>query len=100
MREPIGGTHMTDQQELFPTTPFAFGPRFLHDHAGHIITDPRIAVVELVANSYDAGSSKVDIEWPTTGMGAFCVLDNGTGTVSYTHLRAHETDSYLVCRLL
>ena len=24
----------------------------------------------------------------------------GAGTVSYTHLRAHETDSYLVCRLL
>src|SRR5665647_3845706 len=23
-----------------------------------------------------------------------------TGAVSYTHLRAHETDSYLVCRLL
>src|SRR5680860_1482356 len=23
-----------------------------------------------------------------------------TGPVSYTHLRAHETDSYLVCRLL
>src|SRR5680860_1606179 len=23
-----------------------------------------------------------------------------TKTVSYTHLRAHETDSYLVCRLL
>src|SRR5680860_1628579 len=23
-----------------------------------------------------------------------------TETVSYTHLRAHETDSYLVCRLL
>ena len=23
-----------------------------------------------------------------------------TDTVSYTHLRAHETDSYLVCRLL
>ena len=22
------------------------------------------------------------------------------GTVSYTHLRAHETDQYLVCRLL
>src|SRR5664279_4994840 len=27
--------------------------------------------------------------------GAECV-----GPVSYTHLRAHETDSYLVCRLL
>src|SRR5680860_370150 len=24
----------------------------------------------------------------------------GTEAVSYTHLRAHETDSYLVCRLL
>src|SRR5680860_1789744 len=23
----------------------------------------------------------------------------GDGAVSYTHLRAHETDSYLVCRL-
>ena len=27
-------------------------------------------------------------------------FENGTIAVSYTHLRAHETDSYLVCRLL
>ena len=27
-------------------------------------------------------------------------LVQSPGTVSYTHLRAHETDSYLVCRLL
>src|SRR5680860_1454029 len=26
--------------------------------------------------------------------------DGRIGSVSYTHLRAHETDSYLVCRLL
>src|SRR5664279_1134846 len=26
--------------------------------------------------------------------------DHSRCTVSYTHLRAHETDSYLVCRLL
>ena len=26
--------------------------------------------------------------------------ENTPGAVSYTHLRAHETDSYLVCRLL
>src|SRR5680860_1919039 len=25
---------------------------------------------------------------------------DGSAAVSYTHLRAHETDSYLVCRLL
>ena len=28
------------------------------------------------------------------------VNPNAAGSVSYTHLRAHETDSYLVCRLL
>src|SRR5665647_698268 len=28
------------------------------------------------------------------------ICEAGTATVSYTHLRAHETDSYLVCRLL
>ena len=27
-------------------------------------------------------------------------LNDWLGAVSYTHLRAHETDSYLVCRLL
>src|SRR5665647_3779594 len=27
-------------------------------------------------------------------------LEQVLGPVSYTHLRAHETDSYLVCRLL
>ena len=27
-------------------------------------------------------------------------LKSGASAVSYTHLRAHETDSYLVCRLL
>ena len=29
-----------------------------------------------------------------------CGLHNILKAVSYTHLRAHETDSYLVCRLL
>src|SRR5665647_3731038 len=29
-----------------------------------------------------------------------CVNVVGSSPVSYTHLRAHETDSYLVCRLL
>src|SRR5665647_2256177 len=27
-------------------------------------------------------------------------MQQSVDTVSYTHLRAHETDSYLVCRLL
>src|SRR5664279_1504889 len=34
--------------------------------------------------------------------GTATITGNGSpaGSVSYTHLRAHETDSYLVCRLL
>eukprot|EP00658_Telonema_sp_P-2_P065194 TRINITY_DN544_c0_g1_i4.p1 TRINITY_DN544_c0_g1~~TRINITY_DN544_c0_g1_i4.p1 ORF type:complete len:124 (-),score=43.74 TRINITY_DN544_c0_g1_i4:59-430(-) len=36
---------------------------------------------------------------PTPIKGHFFVL-RGTRTVSYTHLRAHETPEHLVCRLL
>ena len=32
--------------------------------------------------------------------GIFYVMMEADRAVSYTHLRAHETDSYLVCRLL
>src|SRR5665647_1866138 len=37
-----------------------------------------------------------------TGVAVFLIWINldQAWTVSYTHLRAHETDSYLVCRLL
>ena len=31
---------------------------------------------------------------------ALSIIVPDSGPVSYTHLRAHETDSYLVCRLL
>src|SRR5665647_178192 len=39
-----------------------------------------------------AGGSPAALQFPTSGM--------APKPVSYTHLRAHETDSYLVCRLL
>ena len=35
-----------------------------------------------------------------TGFTVNCDLIETIEAVSYTHLRAHETDSYLVCRLL
>jgi len=43
--------------------PFAFADRFLQDHAGQIITDPRTAILELIANSYDAGATEILIDW-------------------------------------
>jgi len=56
-----------------------FGPDFLRDHAGQIMSDARIALVELVANAYDAGASRVDIKWPSARNELFSVEDNGTG---------------------
>src|SRR5680860_794190 len=37
---------------------------------------------------------------PADGSGAQTTSSGPVDPVSYTHLRAHETDSYLVCRLL
>ena len=51
------------------------------------------AVRKLRENEFDV--ALLDINLPD-GSG----LDLCEETVSYTHLRAHETDSYLVCRLL
>ena len=35
---------------LFENAPITFGSKFLERHAGHIMGDPAIALVELVAN--------------------------------------------------
>jgi hypothetical protein len=69
---------MSNMLLLFSDIPFSFGPKFLQDHAGHIITDPRIALVELIANSYDAGASHVTVQWPEAAGDTFQVEDNGT----------------------
>jgi Histidine kinase-, DNA gyrase B-, and HSP90-like ATPase len=60
---------------LFPT----FGDSFLSLHAGRVMDDPRIALVELVANCWDAGADRVDIQWPDEKGGTLYVNDNGTG---------------------
>jgi hypothetical protein len=67
------------QNSLFDTTPVLFDARFMADHAGRIINEPRIAVVELVANAYDAGATKVEIAWPDKTGEQFSLTDNGTG---------------------
>lgn len=71
-----------------------FGPDFLRDHAGQIMSDGRIAVVELVANAYDAGSSRVDVKWPTTHGDPLVVEDNGTGMTPEQFQRRWRTLGY------
>jgi hypothetical protein len=69
----------TRQQNLFGDAPFAFADRFLQDHAGQIISEPRTAILELIANSYDAGATQIDIIWPTEKGDKFSITDNGIG---------------------
>ena len=56
-----------------------FGEGFLEDHAGRIISDPQIAIIELVANSWDAGARNVEILWPEGLYGQFSIVDDGEG---------------------
>lgn len=56
-----------------------FGADFLEDHAGYIITDPRIALIELIANAYDAGATLVHLKWPSELGQVMAVEDNGGG---------------------
>lgn len=58
---------------------FLFGSDFLHDHVGQIIDEPTVAVLELVANCYDAGADRVEIVWPAQPGEALSITDNGTG---------------------
>jgi len=57
-----------------------FGEGFLEDHARLIINDPKIALVEIVANCWDAGADRVDISWPVQEMpDSIAIRDNGIG---------------------
>lgn len=82
------------QGTLFDDQSFAFGPGFLRDHAGQLITEPRVAIIELVANAYDAGATLVDIEWPIDVSPRLSVTDNGTGLTRAEFERRWRTLSY------
>jgi hypothetical protein len=82
------------QPSLFAGAPFAFADRFLQDHAGQIISEPRTAILELIANSYDAGATKIDIIWPTEKGEKFSVTDDGIGMTKAEFERRWRTLCY------
>jgi hypothetical protein len=75
MNSNISGSQLTLLEEMTPR----FGSGFLKDHAGKILTNPRIAIVELVANCWDAGADLVDITWPENYGENVIIKDNGIG---------------------
>ena len=57
-----------------------YDERFLESYAGAIITDPATAIVELVANCWDAYGTEVKITWPDVELERqFKISDNGHG---------------------
>ncbi len=66
----------------------SFAPNFLDDHARRMISDPEIALIELVANCWDAGADRVDIKWPEVSRPDLIeIRDNGTGMTSEQFLQ-------------
>jgi len=58
-----------------------YDERFLESHAGaQVLHDPKTAVVELIANAWDAGATEVKIQWPDgKAVRRFSITDNGCG---------------------
>ena len=80
---------MADTQVLL------FDERFLDRHAGAIITDAEVAIVELVANAWDAWARRVDIHWAGKGDDkVFTIQDDGKGLTEAQFLRRWGTIDY------
>jgi Histidine kinase-, DNA gyrase B-, and HSP90-like ATPase len=87
----------SQQLELLPVR---YDGRFLESHAGYnIFNKPVIAIIELIANAWDAYACNVNIQWPNLSSNiSFSIEDDGCGmtaeefeerwmTLSYNRLR-------------
>lgn len=56
-----------------------FDESFIENYAHKLVTIPEVAIIELIANCWDAGATKVKIQWPEFENGEFEISDNGSG---------------------
>lgn len=70
-----------------------FDERFLGDYVGSMMRDATTALVELVANCWDAYATEVDVTWPDDQT-PFRVCDNGHGMTADELLHRWRTLSY------
>lgn len=57
-----------------------FDRRFIDNYAGVLLSDTKTALVELVANAWDAGATEVEIRWPDHEHDTWLrISDNGHG---------------------
>ncbi|GAA4352769.1 ATP-binding protein [Hymenobacter saemangeumensis] len=72
-----------------------FEDRFFEQFTGtHIIKSPKVAIMELIANSWDAGASIVNIAWPENDGERFSVTDNGHGMTENQFMSIFRKLSY------
>lgn len=72
-----------------------FDERFLERYAGPIITDAEVAIIELVANAWDAWATQVQIRWAEKGDDlTFSISDNGKGLTAAQFERRWGTFDY------
>lgn len=70
--------------------------RFLETYTGtKILQDEVTAIVELIANSWDAWATEVNISWPDgVGIREFSIRDNGSGMTAEEFLQRWSTLSF------
>jgi DNA mismatch repair ATPase MutL len=72
-----------------------FDQRFLGRYAGPLMSDPATAIVELVANCWDAYATRVDIQWPNReARTKFSIADNGHGMTREEFITRWHTLDY------
>ena len=73
-----------------------FAPRFLETHAGaSVLNDPITALIELLANAWDAAATRVEIQWPAQrSHQIFSITDNGHGMTRDQFYRRWLTLAY------
>jgi hypothetical protein len=72
-----------------------FDDRFWEQYVGNkLVNDPVIAIVELVANCWDAGAKEVKITWPEEAGSTLEVIDDGQGMTKAEFYRRWGGMSY------
>jgi hypothetical protein len=76
--------------------PLRYGERAFEDYLGdRILSDKKIAIIELVANAWDAYATQVDIRWPNVETNQpFSIQDNGSGMTAQEFEKCWMTLSY------
>jgi hypothetical protein len=82
------GFVVTDQLILFEE-------RFLEKYVGNkLLNDPVTAIIELIANSWDAGATEVHIFWPEIKGDELVIVDNGSGISENDFIKIWSTMAY------